>query len=108
MFIRTIASLATGLSLALPSLIADPAEAQVNPAPPAIQDSTRLIGKVVSATGAVTIEHASAVVIQATMLGPTKVGDAVYLGDVVQTGADGLVAINFIDGTTFNLSINAR
>jgi hypothetical protein len=108
MFIRTIAALVTCFGLALPGLFADPAEAQVNAATPAIQDATKLIGKVVSATGAVTIEHANAVVIQATVSGPTKVGDPVYLGDVVQTGADGRVGINFADGTTFNLSINAR
>jgi hypothetical protein len=108
MFIRTIAALVTCFGLALPGLFADPAEAQVNATTPAIQDATKLIGKVVSATGAVTIEHANAVVIQATVSGPTKVGDPVYLGDVVQTGADGRVGINFADGTTFNLSINAR
>jgi hypothetical protein len=108
MFIRTIAALVICLGLVLPGLFANPAEAQVNAATPAIQDATKLIGKVVSATGAVTIEHANAVVIQATVSGPTKVGDPVYLGDVVQTGADGRVGINFADGTTFNLSINAR
>ena len=108
MFIRTIAALVTCFVLALPGLFADSAKAQVNAAPPAIQDATKLIGKVVSATGAVTIEHANAVVIQATVSGPTKVGDPVYLGDVVQTGTDGRVGINFTDGTTFNLSVNAR
>ena len=35
-------------------------------------------------------------------------GDPVYLGDVVQTGADGRLGINFTDGTSFNLSNNAR
>ena len=40
--------------------------------------------------------------------GQTKVGDLVYRGDVVQTGADGRVGINFADGTSFNLSSNAR
>jgi hypothetical protein len=50
-------------------------------------------------------------VIQATasgQAGQTKVGDPVYLGDVVQTGADGRIGINFTDGTSFNLSSNAR
>src|SRR5713226_6375785 len=50
-------------------------------------------------------------VIQANVAGQagqTKVGDLVYLGDVVQTGADGRVGINFTDGTSFNLSSNAR
>jgi len=40
--------------------------------------------------------------------GQTKVGDLVYLGDVVQTGADGRLGINFTDGSSFNLSSNAR
>jgi len=40
--------------------------------------------------------------------GQSKVGDLVYRGDVVRTGADGRVAINFTDGTSFNLSSNAR
>ena len=40
--------------------------------------------------------------------GQSKVGDLVYRGDVVQTGADGRVGINFTDGTSFNLSSNAR
>ena len=59
----------------------------------------------------ITIEHASAVVVQANISGQasqTKVGDVVYLGDVVQTGTDGRVGINFTDGTSFNLSSNAR
>jgi hypothetical protein len=74
---------------------------------------TSSIGKVVKATGSVTIEHANAVVVQASLpssagAGQTKVGDPVYQGDVVQTGADGKVGITFTDGTAFNLSSNAR
>ncbi|WGR69831.1 MULTISPECIES: FecR family protein [unclassified Bradyrhizobium] len=38
----------------------------------------------------------------------TKVGDIVYLGDVVRTGADSRININFTDGSSFNLSSNAR
>jgi hypothetical protein len=71
------------------------------------------IGKVVTATGSVTIDHAGAVVVQANLpgnagAGQTKAGDLVYRGDVVQTGADGKVGITFTDGTAFNLSSNAR
>src|SRR5262249_42496175 len=71
------------------------------------------IGKVVTATGYVAIEHVNAVVVQANVSagnggGRTKVGDPVYKGDVVQTGADGKVGITFTDGTAFNLSSNAR
>ena len=53
----------------------------------------------------------NAVVVQANLpsqAGQTKVGDLVYQGDVVRTGADGRVSINFADGTSFNLSNNAN
>ena len=40
--------------------------------------------------------------------GQAKVGDPVYVGDVVKTGADGRLGINFTDGSSFNLSSNAR
>jgi hypothetical protein len=68
------------------------------------------IGKVVSATGSVTIEHAAVVVLQANLPSSVqaKVGDFVYRADVVQTGPDGKVSITFTDGTAFNLSSNAR
>jgi hypothetical protein len=96
----------------LASLLHGPAQAQADPAQPAAQDAaSKPIGKVVATAGSVTIEHASAVVVQANVSGQgsqTKVGDLVYLGDVVQTGADGRIGINFTDGTSFNLSSNAR
>ena len=69
------------------------------------------IGKVVSATGSVTIEHTAVVALQASLpSGATqaKVGDFVYRADVVQTGSDGKLSITFKDGTAFNLSSNAR
>ena len=68
------------------------------------------IGKVIAATGAVTIEHVAAVVVQASIspVGQAKVGDLVYRGDVLQTGRDGKVDLTFADGTTFNVSSNAR
>jgi hypothetical protein len=74
------------------------------------QSETAPIGKVVKLTGAsVTIEHTGAVVVQASVDGSkVKVGDPVYQGDVVQTGADGAVGITFTDGTAFNLTNNAR
>ena len=88
-----------------------PAQAQSDPAQPAIQNvASSPIGKVVTATGSVTIEHVSAVVVQANLPskgGQTKVGDLVYQGDVVRTGSDGRVSINFADDTSFNLSNNA-
>jgi hypothetical protein len=98
--------------LALAALVPGRAQAQTVPAQPAVQDApSKPIGKVVSATGSVTIEHAGAVVVQANVSGQpgqAKVGDPVYLDDVVQTGADGRVGINFVDGTSFNLSSKAR
>ena len=51
------------------------------------------IGKVVSATGTVTIEHTGAVVVQANVSNQTKPGDLVYRGDVVSTGTDGRIGI---------------
>src|SRR5262245_30612533 len=97
----------------LSAIVPGVARAQNNPAqPPAGVLETSPIGKVVTATGSVTIEHANAVVVQANIpvggVGQTKAGDPVYKGDVVQTGADGKVGITFTDGTAFNLSSNAR
>lgn len=68
------------------------------------------IGKIMAATGAVTLEHTAAVVVQATIspVGQAKTGDLVYRGDVLQTGGDGKVDLTFADGTTFNVSSNAR
>ena len=109
---HTISILAASFVYALASLLPGPARAQIDSTRPAVQESSpKPIGKVVTATGSVTIEHASAVVVQANVSGQasqTKVGDVVYLGDVVLTGADGRVGINFADGSSFNLSSNAR
>jgi tetratricopeptide (TPR) repeat protein len=103
--------LAAGVVLALASFSPGPARAQNDSARPAAPDIVSTpIGKVVAATGSVTIEHASAVVVQANLPDQavqTKAGELVYLGDLVKTGADGRVGINFTDGTSFNLSSNA-
>jgi len=75
------------------------------------EGSATLIGKVVSAKGSVTIEHHKAVIVQAALgdqTGFAKAGDPVFLGDIVQTGRDGMVGIAFKDDTSFNLSSNAR
>jgi hypothetical protein len=107
-----IAVFVTGTILAASSFLSDPAPAQDPPARPAVQDtSVKPIGKVITAAGSVTIEHVNAVVVQATLgnrTGEAKVGDPVYLGDIVQTGADGRLGITFTDGTAFDLSSNAR
>ncbi|QWG14607.1 FecR family protein [Bradyrhizobium sediminis] len=107
-----IAVLVTSFVLAVAGFFPAPAQAQRASAEPAVQDlALKPIGRVVAATGAVTIERASARVIQAStasQAGQAKAGDLVYLGDVVATGADGRVGINFTDGSSFNLSNSAR
>ena len=112
MRIEKFAVFVTSFVLALASLSPGPARAQVNSAGPAVQNlASNPIGKVVTATGSVKIERANAMVVLANVAGQAgqaKVGDLVYLGDVVATGADGRVGINFTDGSSFNLSNNAR
>jgi hypothetical protein len=102
----------TAFLLAAGAFLSAPARAQSDAAKPAVDDAaSKPIGKVVTATGSVTIEHVNAVVVQAALpsqAGQTKIDDLVYQGDVVRTGADGRVSINFTDGTSFNLSSNAN
>lgn len=108
-----------------------PAAAQQNSPPPrpaGTQAGAAPIGKIVSSAGAVAIERAADVVVTASVgidrgkeavvpvnaavsdviSAAAKVGDAVFTGDVVKTGADGAVGIVFNDGTAFNVSSNAR
>jgi len=69
------------------------------------------IGKIMTATGAVTVERANAAVVQASGAGSAAAvaeGDLVYRGDVVATGADSKVSLVFADGTAFNVGSNAR
>lgn len=106
-----IAVLATGFILASASGLAAQAQAPVNPMIRGSDDAApKAIGKVVAVTGSVSIEHKGAAVVQANLGDPAqaKTGDAVYLRDVVRTGADSRVSINFSDGSSFNLSSNAR
>jgi hypothetical protein len=102
----------TSFALAATGFLTGSAQAQSDSTGPAVQDlASRPIGKVVTATGSVMIERANPVVIQANVTGQpdqAKVGDLVYLGDVVRTGPDGRLGINFTDGTSFNLSNSAR
>jgi hypothetical protein len=108
---RSFAIAATALLVAM---IADPqtaafAQSAAPPSQAAALESP--IGKVMTLTGTVTVEHAVAVVLQANLPGgttPAKIGDFVYRNDVIQSGADGKIGITFTDGTTFNLSNNAR
>jgi hypothetical protein len=101
-----VGALAVSGSIILPGW----ASAQ-NASPPARAGALESpIGKVIAAAGSVTIEHVAAVVVQASIspVGQAKVGDLVYRGDVLQTGRDGKVDLTFADGTTFNVSSNAR
>ena len=109
---RAATILVAGLVLALGGLSPCPVGAQSDSPRRAVLDSSsKPIGKVVAADGSVNIEHAGAATVQASIGGEsvqTKIGDPVYSGDVVRTGADGRVAINFVDGTSFSLANNAR
>jgi hypothetical protein len=104
---RAIA-LFVGLVLTVSTFLSDWAQAQNNSASPTAVATP--IGKVVTAKGTVSVEHVSAVVVQASTGGgeQTKVGDLVYKADVILTGAESAVGIVFSDGTAFNLSSNAR
>jgi hypothetical protein len=88
------------VSVALPST----ARAQAESAP-------KPIGKVVIVTGSVTIEHTAAVALLAKLEpspGTATIGQSLFTGDIIQTGASGKAGIVFSDGTAFNMSSNAR
>ena len=61
-----------------------------------------IIGNIQTVIGSAVLTRASGAVIQ------VKAGDRVCVGDVIETAADGLVGIHFIDATTFNLSSDTR
>jgi hypothetical protein len=92
--------------------VAAPGVVRAQTAVPAVaQEIESPIGKVQSVSGSVTIEHATAVVLQAKLAGgpgQAKVGDFVYRSDIIQTGADSKAGLTFTDGTAFNISSNAR
>ena len=60
------------------------------------------IGEIQSAIGSVTVRRDGGIVAR------VNVGDLVYQGDAIATGADGAVGIIFTDGTVFNLSSDGR
>ena len=108
---RAIAFVVAGLSLFTSDIVAQSVLAQSGSTRVTAAVDLSPIGKIQSATGSVTVEHASAVIVQAnvpTGAGQAKVGDPVYRGDMIQTGADGNLGIVFADGTSFNISSNAR
>ena len=63
-------------------------------------------------TGTVSIDHPAAITVQANLptngIGPAKIGDLIYRGDVIQTGPDGNLGVAFADGSSFSVSPNAR
>jgi hypothetical protein len=103
--------LMAALCLAVCGLLPSLAWGQSGSKPPPELDANP-IGKVLTVTGAVNIEHPAAILVQANLPssgnGPTKVGDLVYRGDIIQTGADGALSITFADGSSFNVSKNAK
>ena len=97
-------------ALVLAVLLVQSPSASAQSGPPAVLVDAA-IGKVVSSEGTATIEHTAAPVLQvSTGKGalPANVGDFVYKGDVVQTGADGKIGLVFLDGTALNVARNAR
>lgn len=79
---------------------------------PAVASNSKPIGKVMNVAGSVFIERTGAVIIQTGASPGTpaqaKIDDHVYAGDIIQTAADGIIGIIFGDGTSFNVSSNAR
>jgi hypothetical protein len=77
----------------------------------AAQTDINPIGKVLTMQGSVQIEHSAAILVQANLptgSQPTKVGDLVYRGDIIQTGPDGKLGVGFADGSSFSVTNNAR
>jgi hypothetical protein len=109
---HAIGLLAAGLWLGATGLPANEVLAQSGAAPVTNDLDAHPIGKVITTAGNVHIEHSSAVLVQANLptngIGQTKVGDLVFRGDLIQTGVDGAVSITFADGTSFNVSNNAK
>src|SRR5258708_9951312 len=105
---HTTTVLVTAFVLAAASFLPGRAQSQSDPAQPAVQDvASNSIGKVVDATGSVTIEHVNAVVVQATLpsqAGPTKVGDLRPHSDVSRPAAYGQASSHLPDGTSPTLS----
>jgi hypothetical protein len=109
MTMRVRGLLLVGLCLGSIGLSSTLAWCQTGAAQPPDLDA-RPIGKVVTVTGTVSIEHATAIVVQANLTpsGQTKVGDSVYRGDIIQTRENSTLGVIFLDGTSFNATSNAR
>jgi hypothetical protein len=104
-------SLVAGLYLGVACLLPSLAWAQAGSQSPTGLDVSP-VGKVLTVTGAAHIDHPADILVQANLPagggGQTKVGDLVYRGDIIQTGADGALSVTFADGTSFNVSNNAK
>ena len=109
---RAVGLLLAGLYLGMGGLPPSLAWGQSGSAPRSSDLDSRPIGKVLAVSGTAHIEHATAVLVQANAPSSgaeqTKIGDLVYRGDVIQTGTDGALGITFADGSSFNVSRNAR
>ncbi len=107
MKLRAIIPILVGLILGAAGICASVAWGQTGQ-PPQLDASA--IGKIITATGTVHIEHASALVVQANLTpnNQPKVGDLVYRGDLIQTGVSSTLSVIFADGTSFTASSNAR
>jgi hypothetical protein len=104
--------LLAGLFFGASGLLPSSAWSQTDPTQQSAELDTKPIGKVLSLVGTAHIEHPAAVLVQVNAPSggdaPAKIGDLVYRGDVIQTGADGALGITFADGSSFNVSKNAR
>jgi len=110
--IALLSALCFGLSALQPNIAWSQAPASQSPAQaPANLDATP-IGKALVVEGSVRIDHPAAILVTANLPAnsgeQTKVGDLVYRGDIVQTGPDGKLGVGFTDGSSFNVSANAR
>src|SRR5215470_14173249 len=99
-----VSGLVLGLYIGVAAALLSPAWAQSS-------TDANPIGKVLTAAGSIRIEHPAAILAQANLpsdAGQTKIGDLVYRGDIIQTGADGKLGVAFADGSSFTVSANAR
>jgi hypothetical protein len=105
--IGLLSALCFGLTVFLPNIAWSQSAAQS----PTNLDASP-IGKVLTQEGAVRIEHPAAILVTANLPANgselAKVGDLVYRGDIIQTGPDGKLGVGFTDGSSFNVSGNAR
>jgi hypothetical protein len=94
-----------GVILSTSTLLANFGYAQSGPNP------DNPVGKVIALTGSAHLEHPAAILVTANLPNDnaaSKVGDLVYRGDVVQTGPNSTLSITFADGSSFNVSANAK